>query len=106
MATDPEFAVFGSAAASLVLAGHPAIGGAFAVITILNSVLDRAIGRRRGPCRVAASLLPDTGVGAADSRHVRAGVGARLPDLVWPVLLSVMEEVTYVYYVFPGSRTS
>jgi hypothetical protein len=41
----PEFAVFGSAAAGLVLAGHPTIGGAFAIITILNSALDRLIGQ-------------------------------------------------------------
>ena len=41
----PEFAVFGAAAAGLMLAGHPTIGGAFAIITILNSALDRLIGQ-------------------------------------------------------------
>ena len=41
----PEFAVFGSAAAGLVLAGHRTIGGSFAAITILNSALDRVIGQ-------------------------------------------------------------
>jgi hypothetical protein len=41
----PEFTVFGSAAAGLALAGHPTLGGAFATMTIVNSVLDRALGQ-------------------------------------------------------------
>jgi hypothetical protein len=41
----PEFTVFGSAAAGLALTGHPTLGGAFAVVTIANSVLDRAFGQ-------------------------------------------------------------
>ena len=41
----PEFTVFGSAAAGLVLAGHPTLGGAFAAMTVVNSVLDRALGQ-------------------------------------------------------------
>jgi hypothetical protein len=41
----PEFTVFGSAAAGLALAGHPTFGGAFATMTIVNSVLDRTLGQ-------------------------------------------------------------
>ena len=41
----PEFTVFGSAAAGLVLAGHPTVGGVFAAMTVVNSVLDRALGQ-------------------------------------------------------------
>jgi hypothetical protein len=41
----PEFTVFGSAAAGLALAGHPTLGGAFATVTIVNSVLDRTLGQ-------------------------------------------------------------
>ena len=41
----PEFTVFGSAAAGLALAGHPTLGGAFATMTIVNSVLDRTLGQ-------------------------------------------------------------
>ena len=40
----PEFLVFGSAAAGLALAQHPRLGAAFAVLAVLNSVLDRAFG--------------------------------------------------------------
>jgi hypothetical protein len=41
----PECTVLGSAAASLVLAGHPTLGGAFAAMTVANSVLDRGLGQ-------------------------------------------------------------
>ena len=40
----PEFLVFASAAAGLARAKHPRIGAAFAVVAVLNSVLDRAFG--------------------------------------------------------------
>jgi hypothetical protein len=40
----PEFAVFGSAAVALMLAGHPTLGTIFGAMTIVNSFLDRALG--------------------------------------------------------------
>ena len=39
----PEFAVFGSAAVALMLAGHPTWGAVFGAMTIVNSFLDRVL---------------------------------------------------------------